>query len=84
MVYYNIKAKIYFVYVCVTRFHWEKGLVGRSRSKVEWHIPLTAQTGTYRIQHFGHYKQSVDNGTIIQPYVGTSDDFKVTRSFYYF
>ncbi|XP_067225343.1 neutral ceramidase isoform X3 [Chanodichthys erythropterus] len=67
-----------------TRFHWEKGLAGRSRSKVEWHIPLTAQTGTYRIQHFGHYKQSMDNSTIIKPYVGTSDDFKVTRSFYYF
>ncbi len=68
---------------CVFRFHWIKGLAGRSRSKVEWHIPLTAQTGTYRIQHFGHYKQIMDNNTITTPYVGTSDAFKVTRSFYY-
>uniref|UniRef100_A0A672R5G7 Neutral ceramidase n=1 Tax=Sinocyclocheilus grahami TaxID=75366 RepID=A0A672R5G7_SINGR len=66
-----------------TRFHWIKGLAGRSQSKVEWHIPLTAQTGTYRIQHFGHYKQFTDNNTIT-PYVGTSDAFKVTRSFYYY
>uniref|UniRef100_A0A671S8Q0 Neutral ceramidase n=1 Tax=Sinocyclocheilus anshuiensis TaxID=1608454 RepID=A0A671S8Q0_9TELE len=56
-----------------TRFHWIKGLAGQS--KVEWHIPLTAQTGTYRIQHFGHYKQFTDNNTIT-PYVGTSDAFK--------
>uniref|UniRef100_A0A8C1E1K1 Neutral ceramidase n=1 Tax=Cyprinus carpio carpio TaxID=630221 RepID=A0A8C1E1K1_CYPCA len=66
-----------------TRFHWIKGLAGRSQSKVEWHIPLTAQTGTYRIQHFGHYKQSTNNNTIT-PYVGTSDAFKVTKSFYYY
>uniref|UniRef100_A0A671RKI3 Neutral ceramidase n=1 Tax=Sinocyclocheilus anshuiensis TaxID=1608454 RepID=A0A671RKI3_9TELE len=67
-----------------TRFHWIKGLAGRSQSKVEWHIPLTAQTGTYRIQHFGHYKQIMDNNTITTPYVGTSDAFKVTKSFYYY
>ncbi|XP_016407454.1 neutral ceramidase [Sinocyclocheilus rhinocerous] len=67
-----------------TRFHWIKGLAGRSQSKVEWHIPLTAQTGTYRIQHFGHYKQIMDNNTITTAYVGTSDAFKVTKSFYYY
>uniref|UniRef100_A0A673FVV1 Neutral ceramidase n=1 Tax=Sinocyclocheilus rhinocerous TaxID=307959 RepID=A0A673FVV1_9TELE len=59
------------------------GLAGRCQSKVEWHIPLTAQTGTYWIQHFGHYNQFTDNNTIT-PYVGTSDAFKVTRSFYYY
>ncbi|XP_073684665.1 neutral ceramidase [Garra rufa] len=64
-----------------TRFHWIKGLGGRSQSKVEWHIPLTAQIGTYRIQHFGHFK---DNSNITTPYVGTSDAFKVTKSFYYY
>lgn len=68
---------------CLFRFHWIKGLAGRSQSKVEWHIPLTAQTGTYRIQHFGHYKQSTNNNTIT-PYLGTSDAFKVTKSFYYY
>ncbi|TRZ01070.1 hypothetical protein DNTS_005954 [Danionella cerebrum] len=67
-----------------TRFHWKKGFRGRSQSTVEWHIPQTAQTGTYRIQHFGHFKQTVDNSTVITPYTGTSAVFKVTRSFYYF
>lgn len=67
-----------------TRFHWIKGLAGRSQAKVEWHIPQTAQAGTYQIQYFGHYKQTTENTTVITPYVGTSAAFKVTRSFYYF
>ncbi|NP_001007764.1 neutral ceramidase [Danio rerio] len=67
-----------------TRFHWIKGLAGRSQAKVEWHIPQTAQAGTYQIQYFGHYKQTTENTTVITPYVGTSAAFKVARSFYYF
>ncbi|KAI7797248.1 neutral ceramidase, partial [Triplophysa rosa] len=67
-----------------TRFHWIKGFLGVSNATVEWYIPLAAEMGTYRIQHFGHYKQSQGNTTIITPYVGTSDAFRVTRSFYYF
>lgn len=67
-----------------TRFHWIKGFRGLSNATVEWYIPHSAEVGTYRIQHFGHYKQSQDNITIITPYVGTSDAFRVTRSFYYF
>ncbi|XP_056627837.1 neutral ceramidase [Triplophysa dalaica] len=67
-----------------TRFHWIKGLQGVSNATVEWYIPLAAEMGTYRIQHFGHYKQSQENTTIITPYVGTSDAFRVTKSFYYF
>lgn len=67
-----------------TRFHWIKGFRGLSNATVEWYIPHSAEVGTYRIQHFGHYKQSQDNITIITTYVGTSDAFRVTRSFYYF
>ncbi|XP_051522645.1 neutral ceramidase-like [Myxocyprinus asiaticus] len=63
-----------------TRFHWIKGTRGLSNATVEWHIPSSAQTGTYRIRYFGHYKQS----NVVTAYVGTSDAFKVTKSFYYF
>nr|XP_055031802.1 neutral ceramidase [Misgurnus anguillicaudatus]XP_055031803.1 neutral ceramidase [Misgurnus anguillicaudatus] len=66
-----------------TRFHWE-GDKGLSNATIEWYIPRSAKTGTYRIQYFGHYKQIQDNQTIISPYVGSSDAFKVTKSFYYF
>uniref|UniRef100_A0A8C6LBN1 Neutral ceramidase n=1 Tax=Nothobranchius furzeri TaxID=105023 RepID=A0A8C6LBN1_NOTFU len=40
-----------------TRFHWLKGSNQQSNATIEWHIPPTAAHGTYRIQHFGHYKQ---------------------------
>uniref|UniRef100_A0A8C7Q6W5 Neutral ceramidase n=1 Tax=Oncorhynchus mykiss TaxID=8022 RepID=A0A8C7Q6W5_ONCMY len=39
-----------------TRFHWVKN-GAESNATIEWHIPLSAQAGSYRIRHFGHYKQ---------------------------
>uniref|UniRef100_A0A4W6EAQ9 Neutral ceramidase n=1 Tax=Lates calcarifer TaxID=8187 RepID=A0A4W6EAQ9_LATCA len=40
-----------------TRFHWLQGSNRQSNATVEWHIPLSAPSGSYRIKHFGHYKQ---------------------------
>ncbi|XP_076616547.1 neutral ceramidase [Chaetodon auriga] len=66
-----------------TRFHWLKGSKQQSNSTIEWHIPLSAPSGSYRIRHFGHYKERKGLQTVIQPYEGTSDVFSVTASFYY-
>ena len=73
--------------VCVLlhlhRFHWVKGSGGQSNATVEWHIAPSAQTGTYRIRHFGHYKQIKIFKPIITAYEGMSDAFKVTRAMGY-
>uniref|UniRef100_A0A8C4DS38 Neutral ceramidase n=1 Tax=Dicentrarchus labrax TaxID=13489 RepID=A0A8C4DS38_DICLA len=65
------------------RFHWLKGSNRQSNSTVEWHIPPSAPSGSYRIRHFGHYKQMKGLRPVITPYKGTSDVFKVAASFYY-
>lgn len=64
------------------RFHWLKGSHQQSNSTVEWYIPPSAASGFYRIKHFGHYKQMKGLRPVITPYEGTSDVFRVTRSFY--
>lgn len=64
------------------RFHWLKGSNQQSNSTVEWYIPPTAASGFYRIKHFGHYKQLKGLQPVITPYEGTSDVFRVARSFY--
>ncbi|KAM8729237.1 neutral ceramidase [Acanthopagrus schlegelii] len=66
-----------------TRFHWLKGSNRQSNSTVEWHIPLAASSGSYRIRHFGHYKQLRNLKPVITPYEGVSNVFKVAASFYY-
>ncbi|XP_045924644.1 neutral ceramidase [Micropterus dolomieu] len=66
-----------------TRFHWLKGSNQQSNSTVEWHIPPSAPSGSYRIRHFGHYKQLKGLRPVITPYEGTSDVFRVAHSFYY-
>uniref|UniRef100_A0A8C7XPX7 Neutral ceramidase n=1 Tax=Oryzias sinensis TaxID=183150 RepID=A0A8C7XPX7_9TELE len=66
-----------------TRFHWLKGSNRRSNATVEWHIPSSAPSGLYRIRHFGHYKQLQGLQTIITPYEGSSDIFRVVSSFYH-
>ncbi|XP_026172018.1 neutral ceramidase isoform X2 [Mastacembelus armatus] len=66
-----------------TRFHWLKGSNRQSNATVDWHIPLSASSGSYRIKHFGHYKQMKGLRPVITPYEGTSDVFRVTSSFYY-
>lgn len=66
-----------------TRFHWLKGSNRESNATVEWHIPPTAPAGSYRIQHFGHYKELKGFRPIITPYNGSSDTFTVTPSYYH-
>uniref|UniRef100_A0A4W4E0J3 Neutral ceramidase n=1 Tax=Electrophorus electricus TaxID=8005 RepID=A0A4W4E0J3_ELEEL len=63
-----------------TRFHWIKGSGGQSNATVEWHIPLSAQSGTYRIRHFGHYKRFNIVTPVITAYEGVSDVFRVTKT----
>ncbi|KAK1793706.1 hypothetical protein P4O66_001421 [Electrophorus voltai] len=63
-----------------TRFHWIKGSGGQSNATVEWHIPLSAQSGTYRIRHFGHYKRFNIVTPVITAYEGVSDVFRVTQT----
>ena len=62
-------------YYC--RFHWnrENVVLGWSRVTVEWHIAPDTPSGTYRIRHFGHYKQAFTGN--IKSYTGTSREFEV-------
>ncbi|XP_006630538.1 neutral ceramidase [Lepisosteus oculatus] len=60
-----------------TRFHWIKGSGALSNVTVEWHIPTSALPGSYRVRHFGHYKERKGLTTVIKPYEGTSDMFTV-------
>ncbi|XP_036405721.1 neutral ceramidase [Megalops cyprinoides] len=61
-----------------TRFHWVKGSGAQSNATVEWHIPPSAQLGSYRIRHFGHYKELKGLRPVITAYEGTSDVFRVS------
>lgn len=60
-----------------TRFHWIKGTGGQSNVTVEWHVPSTAHPGTYRIQHFGHYKERPNFTPVMKPYEGSSESFEI-------
>ncbi|XP_038830784.1 neutral ceramidase [Salvelinus namaycush] len=65
-----------------TRFHWVKN-GAESNATIEWHIPLSAQAGSYRIRHFGHYKQRKGFlETVIMAYEGVSDVFRVSKITY--
>ncbi|CAK6980900.1 neutral ceramidase, partial [Scomber scombrus] len=66
-----------------TRFHWLKGSNRQSNVTVDWHISPLATSGSYRIRHFGHYKQLKGLRPVIMAYEGTSDVFRVAASFYY-
>ena len=66
--------------VSTIRFHWlHKGFVeeilSQSQATIQWDIPATAASGSYRIRHFGSYKHPF-TGKII-PYTGTSSTFTV-------
>ena len=58
------------------RFQWKRtsDILQESVAIVEWDIPSDAPQGTYRIQHFGHYKHEIDR---ISPYSGVSSQFQV-------
>ncbi|XP_039337168.1 neutral ceramidase isoform X2 [Mauremys reevesii] len=63
-----------------TRFYWTKGFLGRSQSRVEWHIPSSAEPGLYRIQYFGHYKvQPILKPAQFYAFNGTSSAFEVVK-----
>nr|DBA15196.1 TPA: hypothetical protein GDO54_004440 [Pyxicephalus adspersus] len=64
-----------------TRYYWHKGTGGQSNATIEWHIPLSADPGIYRIQHFGHYKERLIPSTI-KPYSGISSQFEIPKLFY--
>uniref|UniRef100_A0AAQ5Z8W4 Neutral ceramidase n=1 Tax=Amphiprion ocellaris TaxID=80972 RepID=A0AAQ5Z8W4_AMPOC len=66
-----------------TRFHWLKGSNQQSNATIQWFIPPSAPSGSYRIRHFGHYKALKGLRPIISPYEGSSDVFRVASSFYY-
>lgn len=61
-----------------TKFKWERDncfpTFACSRNTVEWTIPSSAATGTYRIRHDGSWKSV---GGVITPYTGTSRSFTV-------
>ncbi|XP_037547223.1 neutral ceramidase [Nematolebias whitei] len=65
-----------------TRFHWLKGTNRQSNATIEWYVPSSAPSGSYRIRHFGHYKEMKGLRPVITAYEGSSDIFRVTESFY--
>jgi hypothetical protein len=58
------------------RFIWKRTstLIGGSEVTIQWEIPLDTPPGTYRIRHFGHYKQFLGG---IHPYSGNTPSFQV-------
>ncbi|XP_014872168.1 neutral ceramidase [Poecilia latipinna] len=66
-----------------TRFHWLKGSNRQNNATVEWFIPSSAPAGSYRIRHFGHYKELKGLSPVITPYEGSSDVFSVGSSYYH-
>ncbi|KAK0142597.1 Neutral ceramidase [Merluccius polli] len=66
-----------------TRFHWVKGSYRQSNATVEWRVPPSAQLGSYRIRHFGHYKEMKGFRPVITAYNGTSAVFTVSQTYYY-
>ncbi|TCZ75502.1 alkaline ceramidase [Paenibacillus albiflavus] len=60
-----------------TKYIWKRVTPGGTTSQVtiEWNIPQEAASGTYRIVHYGNYKNGWDQK--IYPYTGTSSTFIV-------
>eukprot|EP01092_Planopodium_desertum_P014681 TRINITY_DN7499_c0_g1_i1.p1 TRINITY_DN7499_c0_g1~~TRINITY_DN7499_c0_g1_i1.p1 ORF type:complete len:496 (+),score=51.86 TRINITY_DN7499_c0_g1_i1:78-1490(+) len=59
-----------------TRFHWQSEFFLESIITIEWFIPTTVTSGTYRIRTFGY---SRDIFGTVTPYTGTSPSFTVTQ-----
>lgn len=62
-----------------TKYIWERNncvpTLACSHVTIQWAIPTTATTGTYRIRHYGHWKSGWDGS--INAYTGTSREFTV-------
>lgn len=61
-----------------TRYRWKRHsvILGTSRSTIEWDIPLTIETGVYRIKHNGAYKTITGD---IHHYSGNTRNFIIYR-----
>lgn len=61
------------------RFKWKRTgfLKGSSKVDIQWTVPDNTTPGTYRIQHFGHYKYILGG---IFPYTGTTGTFTVSAN----
>ncbi|MDP5274290.1 neutral/alkaline ceramidase [Chengkuizengella axinellae] len=59
-----------------TKFYWdrESTLLGTSSSTIEWEVPEDADSGTYRIVHYGAYQKIT--GKVFE-YTGKSSEFTV-------
>ncbi|XP_038629463.1 neutral ceramidase [Scyliorhinus canicula] len=62
-----------------TRLYWNKAPKGYSNVTVAWHIPYTAEIGTYKIRHFGHFKTLQFLKPVFTPYEGSSSTFEVRK-----
>ena len=62
-----------------TKYRWDRvdcfPTYGCSRSTIDWTIPTTAATGTYRIRHDGTWKSGWDGS--LNAYSGNSREFTV-------
>ncbi|MDY6864127.1 MAG: neutral/alkaline non-lysosomal ceramidase N-terminal domain-containing protein, partial [Thermodesulfobacteriota bacterium] len=58
-----------------TFFRWKSTGLNMSEITVEWIIPKDAESGEYRICHFGNWKSALTRR--IYPYTGISDSFIV-------
>ena len=60
-----------------TKYKWDRidGFWGTSQATIEWSIPSTASSGTYRIKHYGD-KKAMGSGSV-SSFTGTSRSFTV-------
>jgi len=57
-----------------TIFSWKKTTSAQSEAQVRWNVGSATPDGTYRLKHFGYYK-NIDGSTV--SYDGTSQVFRV-------
>ncbi|WP_280238469.1 neutral/alkaline ceramidase [Nocardia abscessus] len=58
------------------RYHWSKHGPAASVARFTWDIPLDAEPGRYRFQH---YATRLDPGGALHPFTGATDEFEVGR-----
>jgi neutral ceramidase len=59
-----------------TTYRWVRSGVANSLAKIAWTIPANATPGTYRIVHYGDYKNGWTGK--VSPFTGTSRTFTVS------
>lgn len=57
-----------------TKYHWRREGSNASVARITWDVPTDAPAGTYRIQHFGNWKNPAG---VVSPFTGTSAEFTV-------